>query len=257
MNVGTNNVDSIGGRLTGKVAVVTGAAGSLGSAIVVRYLDEGCAGVIAVDLAAERLTSVVSHDGQRCVAMAGDVCDSEFMSTVVDTAIARYGRLDIMVNNAGVLAPNARLHNLTLDQWRHVFEVNVMGVVNGTAAALRVMRANRSGVIINTSSVSAITAWSHAGPYGASKAAVVSVTKSTAIEYASEGIRANCVCPGSFESNMFSGVPDEAVTSIAIRHPLGLGTPDKLVSSYVFLASDESSWTTGAALVVDGGYSVP
>lgn len=257
MSVQPIEVDSQRGKLEGKVAVVTGAAGSLGSAIVTRYLDEGCVGVIAVDLVAERLASVVSHDDRRCIAMAGNVCDKDFMSEVVDTAVATYGHLDVMVNNAGVLAPNARLHNLTLEHWRHVFEVNVMGVVNGTAEALRVMRAQRSGVIINTSSVSAITGWSHAGPYGASKAAVISVTKSTALEYASEGIRANCVCPGSFESNMFSGVPDEAVTSIAARHPLGLGTPDKLVGSYVFLASDESSWTSGAALVVDGGYSVP
>ncbi len=257
MNAQGNDSSSRDGRLAGKVAIVTGAAGSLGAAIVRRFLDEGCAGVVGIDLAVERLESSLPDERERCFALAGDVCDELFMIEMIDSVVSMFGRVDVMVNNAGVLAPNARLHNSTLDQWRHVFEVNVMGVVNGTMAALRPMRAAQSGVIVNTSSVSAVTGWSHAGPYGASKAAVISVTKSTALEYAGEGIRANCVCPGSFESNMFSGVPEEAVTAIATRHPLGLGAPEDLVGAYVFLASDESRWMTGSAVVVDGGYSVP
>jgi len=257
MNVRASLSSSRGGRLAGKVAVVTGAAGSLGGAIVRRFLDEGCAGVVGIDLSMERLGSSLPDDRERCLPLTGDVCDELFMVEMIDSVVSVFGRVDVMVNNAGVLAPNARMHNLTLDQWRAVFEVNVMGVVNGTTAALRPMRAAQSGVIVNTSSVSAVTGWSHAGPYGASKAAVISVTKSTALEYAGEGIRANCICPGSFESNMFSGVPEAAVTSIATRHPLGLGTPDDLVGTYVFLASDESRWMTGSAVVVDGGYSVP
>ncbi|MHB1090771.1 MAG: SDR family NAD(P)-dependent oxidoreductase, partial [Ilumatobacteraceae bacterium] len=126
-----------------------------------------------------------------------------------------------------------------------------------TVAAVNIMRKSNGGVIINTASVSAITAWSHAGPYGASKAAIISITKTTAVEYASDNIRANCVCPGSFESTMFSGVPDAAIQDIARRHPLGLGTPEKLVGTYVHLASDESEWMTGSVVVVDGGYSAP
>lgn len=245
------------GRLNGKVAVVTGAAGSLGSAIVDQYLAEGCAGVVMVDLAESRLGPVAAHYPDRCLVLVGDVCNEEFMNTVVKTTVSTFGGLDVMVNNAGVLAPNARVHNVQPEEWRRVLEVNVMGVVNGATAALKVMRAARSGIIINTASVSAMTAWSHAAPYGASKAAVVSITKSIAVEYASEGIRANCVCPGSFESNMFSGVPEAAIEAISSRHPLGLGDPGKLVGTFVFLASDESEWMTGAAVVVDGGYSIP
>jgi NAD(P)-dependent dehydrogenase (short-subunit alcohol dehydrogenase family) len=245
------------GRLNGKVAVVTGAAGSLGSAIVDQYLSEGCLGVVMVDLAESRLGPIAASSQDRCLVLIGDVCDEEFMNSVVDAAVSTFGRLDVMVNNAGVLAPNARIHNVESSDWRRVLEINVMGVVNGATAALRVMRPARSGTIINTASVSAMTAWSHAAPYGASKAAVVSITKSIAIEYAKEGIRANCVCPGSFESKMFSGVPEVAIEAIADRHPLGLGDPAKLVGTFVFLASDESEWMTGAAVVIDGGYSIP
>jgi NAD(P)-dependent dehydrogenase (short-subunit alcohol dehydrogenase family) len=246
-----------GSRLLGKVAIVTGAGGSLGAAIVEQFLSEGCAGVVLVDLSRDRIADIASPERERCLAMAGDVCDAEFMASVVAASLSHFGHVDVMVNNAGILAPNGRLHNLSLDEWRKVLEVNVLGVVNGTAAVLPQMRAARSGTIINTASVSALTAWSHAAPYGASKAAVISITKSTALEYAHEGIRANCVCPGSFESNMFSGVPEEAVATIASKHPLGLGSPSKLVGTYVFLASDESEWMTGSSVVVDGGYSTP
>lgn len=257
MKTSQDQATSGGGRLKGKVAVVTGAAGSLGSAIVDAYLAEGCAGVVLVDLVESRLGPIAAQHPERCLVLSGNVCDEEFMNSVADAAVSTFGRLDVMVNNAGVLAPNARVHNVQMSEWRKVFDVNVMGVVNGSTAALRVMRAANSGIIINTASVSAMTAWSHAAPYGASKAAVVSITKSIALEYAKEGIRANCVCPGSFESNMFSGVPDAAIDAISSRHPLGLGDPGKLVGTFVFLASDESEWMTGAAVVVDGGYSVP
>lgn len=257
MNTKHEGSEARGHRLDDKVAVITGAAGSLGSTVAKQYLEEGCRGVVLVDLSAERLAEVASTLGQRCMTLAGDVCDVDFMDQVVARTVNTFGCLDVMVNNAGILAPNARLHNLTIDQWRRVLDVNVLGVVNGVTSALRVMRAAGRGNIINTASVSAMTAWSHAGPYGVSKAAVVSLTKSIAVEYAHEGIRANCVCPGSFESNMFSGVPEEAVRVIAQRHPLGLGDPGKLVGTYVFLASDESEWMTGSAIVVDGGYSAP
>jgi len=257
MNASHESVTQGRARLEGKVAIVTGAAGSLGSAIVDQYLAEGCAGVVLVDLVESHLGPIAARLKDRCLVRVGNVCDEDFMNSVVDDAVSTFGHLDVMVNNAGVLAPNGRVHNVSASDWRRVLEVNVIGVVNGTTAALRVMRAARHGIIINTASVSAVTAWSHASPYGASKAAVVSITKSLALEYAQEGIRANCVCPGSFESNMFSGVPDAAIDAISSRHPLGLGDPGKLVGTFVFLASDESEWMTGAAVVVDGGYSVP
>lgn len=244
-------------KLDGKVAVITGAAGALGQALSKGYLAAGCEAVVAADLDLRCLDDLASRLGDRLVPIAGDVRSAESMSAVVDVAIERCGRLDVMVNNAGVLAPNGRLHNVGDGVWRRLLDVNLMGAVHGTTAALAVMRVQRSGAIINTGSIAGITAWTHSAAYGVSKAAVIQLTKITALEYAAEGIRANCVCPGSFSSPMFDDVPEEAVTAIAAKHPLGLGAADALVGAFVYLASDEARWTTGAVLTVDGGYSLP
>ncbi len=108
-----------------------------------------------------------------------------------------------------------------------------------------------------TASVSGLTAWSHAAPYCATKAAVIQLAKVAAVEYARDGIRVNCVCPGTFRSGIHDELPPEALDAIAGRHPLGLGSAADLVGAYSYLASDASRWTTGSAIVVDGGYSAP
>jgi meso-butanediol dehydrogenase / (S,S)-butanediol dehydrogenase / diacetyl reductase len=133
----------------------------------------------------------------------------------------------------------------------------VLGAVNGIRAAIPVMRAQKSGSIVLTASVSGLTAWSHAAPYCATKAAVIQLAKVAAIEYARDGIRVNCVCPGTFLSGIHAGLPQEAIDAIAVKHPLGLGAAADLVGAYSYLASDASRWTTGSAIVVDGGYSAP
>ena len=119
------------------------------------------------------------------------------------------------------------------------------------------MRAQQSGSIVLTASVSGLTAWSHAAPYCATKAAVIQLAKVAAVEYARDGIRVNCVCPGTFRSGIHADLPDEAIDAIAAKHPLGLGTAADLVGAYSYLASDASRWTTGSAIVVDGGYAAP
>jgi 3-oxoacyl-[acyl-carrier protein] reductase len=119
------------------------------------------------------------------------------------------------------------------------------------------MRPQRSGAIILTASVAGMTAWSHAAPYCATKAAVIQLAKVAAVEYARDGIRVNCVCPGTFLSQIHRDLPEEAIDAIAAKHPLGLGRPDDLVAAYSYLASDGARWTTGAAIVVDGGYAAP
>jgi 3-oxoacyl-[acyl-carrier protein] reductase len=156
-----------------------------------------------------------------------------------------------------VLSPNGRIHNLTTDDWERAFRVNVLGAVNGIRAAVPVMRAQASGSIVLTASVSGLTAWSHAAPYCATKAAVIQLAKVAAIEYARDGIRVNCVCPGTFRSGIHAELPESALDAIASKHPLGLGSADDLVGAYSYLASDESRWTTGSAIVVDGGYAAP
>jgi 3-oxoacyl-[acyl-carrier protein] reductase len=119
------------------------------------------------------------------------------------------------------------------------------------------MRWQKSGSIILTASVAGLTAWSHSSPYCVTKAGVVQLAKVAAVEYARDGIRVNCVCPGTFVSQMHANLPQEAIDAVAARHPLGLGTPDDLVGAYSYLASDASRWTTGSAIVVDGGYAAP
>jgi 3-oxoacyl-[acyl-carrier protein] reductase len=209
------------------------------------------------DLSAESLEA--SKDGLRdgIEARVADVSEVEQVEAVVGLAVERFGRLDVLISNAGVLSPNGRIHNLTTEDWERSFRVNLLGAVNGIRAAVPVMRKQGSGSIILTASISGLTAWSHAAPYCATKAAVIQLAKVAAVEYARDGIRVNCVCPGTFLSNIHAGLPQEAIDTIAGRHPLGLGSAGDLVGAYSYLASDASKWTTGSALVVDGGYSAP
>ena len=122
-------------------------------------------------------------------------------------AVEHFGRLDVLVSNAGVLSPNGRIHNLATEDWERAFRVNVLGAVNGIRAAVGVMRPQRSGSIILTASVAGLTAWSHSAPYCATKAAVIELAKVAAVEYARDAIRVNCVCPGTFRSGIHAGLP--------------------------------------------------
>jgi 3-oxoacyl-[acyl-carrier protein] reductase len=196
-------------------------------------------------------------DGASFATVPADVSDIDQVSTVVAHAVERFGGLDVLISNAGVLSPNGRIHNLATEDWERAFRVNVLGAVNGIRAAIPDMRRAKSGSIVLTASVSGLTAWSHAAPYCATKAAVIELAKVAAVEYARDGIRVNCVCPGTFRSAMHADLPDGALDAISAKHPLGLGVPEDLVGAYSYLAGPDSRWTTGAALVVDGGYSAP
>jgi NAD(P)-dependent dehydrogenase (short-subunit alcohol dehydrogenase family) len=186
-----------------------------------------------------------------------DVSDLEQVEAVVQHAVNRFGRLDVLVSNAGVLSPNGRIHNLATADWDRAFRINIMGPVNAIHAAVGPMRKQKSGSIILTASVAGLTAWTHSSPYCVTKAGVVHLAKVAAVEYARDRIRVNCVCPGTFLSSMHAGLPNEAIDAVAARHPLGLGSPGDLVGAYSYLASDASRWTTGSAMVVDGGYAAP
>ena len=245
-------------RLEGKTALVTGGAGALGSAIVRAFLAEGVRGVMIADLRTEspEISSRVGASAVDVVERALDVTDGDAFETLAREAHERWDGLDIIVNNAGAVPPNARIHNIDTGDWTRALEVNLTGTFHGVRAAARVMRA-RGGSVINVASVSALTAWPYAAPYCAAKAGVVHLTRVAALEYAKERLRVNCVCPGAFPSGIHSGLPDGALDAIESRHPLGLGEPEDVVGAIVYLASEESRWTTGHALVVDGGYSLP
>ena len=239
-----------------RVVAVTGAGGALGAAVAHQLAGEPDTDLVLSDVSEASLAATVAGLGAVETVLA-DVSDLAHVEAVVARATERFGRLDVMVQNAGVLSPNGRIHNLATEDWERAFRVNVLGAVNAIRAAVAVMRPQRSGSIVLTASVAGLTAWSHAAPYCATKAAVIQLAKVAAVEYARDGIRVNCVCPGTFRSAIHDDLVPEALDAIASRHPLGLGSASDLAGVYSYLAGDASRWTTGSALVVDGGYSVP
>ena len=243
-----------------RAVVITGAGGALGAAVSHQLASEPTTDLVLSDVNDASLAATVDGLANPAGAVEtaiADVSDFAQVESVVKLAVERFGRLDVLISNAGVLSPNGRIHNLSTEDWERSFRINVMGAVNGIRAAVPVMREQKAGSIVLTASVSGLTAWSHAAPYCATKAAVIQLAKVAAVEYARDGIRVNCVCPGTFRSAIHDDLPPEALETIAARHPLGLGSATDLVGAYSYLASDASRWTTGSALVVDGGYSAP
>jgi NAD(P)-dependent dehydrogenase (short-subunit alcohol dehydrogenase family) len=243
-----------------RVIAITGAGGTLGAALSSRLAGEPSTDVVLSDIDASALGATVDglpQDRGAVETVPANVSEVAEVEAVVARAVERFGRLDVLISNAGVLSPNGRIHNLATEDWERAFRVNVLGAVNGIRAAVPVMRKQQAGSIILTASVSGLTAWSHAAPYCATKAAVIQLAKVAAVEYARDGIRVNCVCPGTFRSGIHAELPPEAIDAIAAKHPLGLGDAADVVGAYSYLAGDGSRWTTGSAIVVDGGYAAP
>jgi meso-butanediol dehydrogenase / (S,S)-butanediol dehydrogenase / diacetyl reductase len=245
---------------TRRVVAIIGAGGALGGAVSAQLAGEAGTDLVLSDVSATSLDATLAGlpPTEATVETAlADVSDYDQVEAVTGLAVERFGRLDVLISNAGVLSPNGRIHNLRTEDWERAFRVNVLGAVNGIRAAVAVMRPQKSGSIILTASVSGLTAWSHAAPYCATKAAVIQLAKVAAVEYARDGIRVNCVCPGTFVSAIHEDLPAGALDAVAERHPLGLGTAADLAGAYSYLAGEASRWTTGSAMVVDGGYAAP
>ncbi len=234
------------GRLDGRIALITGGGSGIGAACAERFVAEG-ATVVTLDLAGE-----VDHQV--------DVTDETAVSNAVDQVVERHGRLDVVVNSAGV-AGGGPVHLLDRDEWDRVIGVNLTGTFLVCKHALRPMLEQGSGSIINVASVEGIEGTEGGSTYNASKAGVVMLTKNLAIDYGSKGIRSNCICPGFIETPMFSSVLDSPGMEIyreriQNEHKLGrFGRPDEIAGAALFLASDDASFVTGHALVVDGGYT--
>ena len=234
------------GRLDGRVALVTGAASGIGAACVSRFRSEG-ATVVTLDLAGE-----VDH--------TVDVTDEDAVQSAVASVLALHSRLDIVVNSAGV-AGGGPVHLLDKAEWDRVIAVNLTGTFLVSKHALAPMVAQGSGSIVNVSSVEGIEGTEGGSTYNASKAGVVMLTKNMAIDYGSKGIRSNCICPGFIQTPLLSSVLDSPGMEvfrerIRAEHKLGrFGHPDEIAGAALFLASDDASFVTGHALVVDGGYT--
>ncbi|WP_194829817.1 SDR family NAD(P)-dependent oxidoreductase [Nocardia sp. XZ_19_231] len=250
----------MGARLEGKTVVVTGAAGALGSAVAQRCAGEGVAHLVLADLRVDAVESIAEQlrgAGVDVSVEPLDVANGDRFDELVRDAVTRYGTVDVLVNTAGIVSPNARIHHLSTEDWERTMTVNLTGTFHGIRAVARAMRKRGSVSIVNIASVSGLTAWAYAAPYCASKAGVIQLTKVAAVEYAKEGIRVNTVCPGTFPTALHETLPEAAMRAIEDKHPLGLGAPEDLTGAVVYLASDESRWVTGHSLVVDGGYSLP
>jgi NAD(P)-dependent dehydrogenase (short-subunit alcohol dehydrogenase family) len=250
-------------RLDGKVAVVTGAAGVIGTATV-RLLAERGARIVAVDRREQDLKSAISDlpASAQALAVAADVTQEDEVAGYVRTACDKFGTIDVFYNNAGVEGEVKPITEYSLEAFRRVLDVNVVGVFLGLKHVLPVMLKQNKGSIINTASIAGLMGSPHIAVYSASKHAVVGLTKSTAWECTGTGVRINCVCPGLIESRMlsaifqgrFGGNAPPPMEKIVERIPARrLGQASEVASIVAFLASDEASYVSGSAYTVDGG----
>ena len=243
-------------RLAGKVAIVTGAASGMGAATARRFAAEG-AKVVVADMLEVEGKAVASGIGDAAVFMALNVTDEAQWKKVVADTVARFGKLDILVNNAGI-SGSATNDLLDSGMWDRVMSVNATGVFLGTAASVPAMQKSGGGSIVNFSSISGIVGQTMVHmAYNASKGAVRTMSKSTAVQFGKDKIRCNSVHPGLMPPMRTSGATaDPAVREKMLRSvPLGrTGEVDEVANAVLFLASDEASYITGAEIYVDGGY---
>ncbi len=245
-------------RLDGKVALISGGARGMGGAEARLFAIEGAAVVIGdvLDELGQQVEAEINETGGRALYVHLDVTQESDWEKAVATAVDRFGKLDVLVNNAGIAVWSAG-DDATVEEWDRVMNVNAKGVFLGTKAAIPEMRKAAGGSIVNISSISGMVGQDNIHPgYNASKGAVRLLTKSTAIQHAKDGIRANSVHPGPIATPMTeAGRADpERYQKSMSRTPLGrYGEPDDVAFGVLFLASDESSYMTGSELVIDGG----
>ena len=244
-------------RLENKMAMISGGARGMGAVEAKMFGQEGAKVVIGdvLDEDGKQTEAEINEAGGECVFVHLDVTDETAWQDAVAAAVDRFGKLDILVNNAGI----ARINNVedtTSDEWDLVMDINAKGVFLGTKAAIPEIRKAGGGSIVNISSIAGLTG-GRTSSYAASKGAVRLLTKSSAIQYAGEGIRCNSVHPGVIETPMTTPImlnTKESRDLNASRHPLGrVGQPEDIAYGVLFLASDESSFMTGSELVIDGG----
>jgi len=249
-------------KLSDKVALITGGNRGIGLATARLLLEEGArVAIVGRDVQAGRAALEQLHQrSSDAIFLQCDVTRASDCEHVVQETVRTFGRLDILFNNAGIILRNRTIEATTEDEWDATMDTNVKSIYLMSRAALPHLRAMGGGAIVNTSSYMGLVGALGLAAYAASKGAVVNLTRSMALDYARENIRVNCICPGSVETDMIHaawqlyGDADEAARVWAAKHPMNrIASPDEIARLVLFLASDDSSFITGAAVPIDGG----
>ena len=244
-------------KLDGKVAIITGGSRGIGFEIAKTFSENG-AKVIITSKNSLQLQNAANKINNT-IAIPSDIRKEEEVKDVVEKTIERFGKLDILINNAGIFPKIKQLHEISEVEWNEVLDVNLNGVFRFTKFSIPYLQ-KTSGTIVNVSSDAGLKAYEgfNADAYSASKAALIVLTKCWALEYSKNKIRVNCICPGVVETDMTKPFlkTEKDRDFMNNDHPLGrIGQPKEIANSVLFLASQDSSWTTGAILAVDGGQS--
>jgi len=245
-------------RLKDKVAIITGAGSGIGEATAIKFAQEGArVAVCDINVAAcEKVVKSIAATGGTAMAVHLDVTDKASVATMVEGVMKAWGRVDTLVNNAGIVQ-DAQLKKMTEEQFDRVIDVNLKGVYHCTKAVVDIMLEQGTGCILNASSIVGLYGNFGQTNYAATKFGVIGMVKTWARELGRKGVRANAVCPGFIETPILKSMPEKVIKMMEDKVPLGrLGKPEDIANTYAWLASDEASYINGAVIEVSGGVTI-